>query len=104
MKTYVVLIHFEWKKSVIEKHIVNRSRFYIFFKFQSQVDWEPVFTDNHTEHAASTCTFAILGTVLVVMEKTSGKLHIGMHLMSSSKSVYHSTVFYSKGAAIMNSW
>ena len=29
-------------------------------------DWEPVFTDNHTEHAATTCKFAVLGTVLVV--------------------------------------
>jgi hypothetical protein len=29
-------------------------------------DWEPLFTDNHTEHAATTCKFAVLGTVLVV--------------------------------------
>jgi hypothetical protein len=29
-------------------------------------DWEPVFTDNYTEHAATTCKFAELGTVLVV--------------------------------------
>jgi hypothetical protein len=26
-------------------------------------DWEPVFTDNHTEHAATTYKFAVLGTI-----------------------------------------
>ena len=29
---------------------------------QYHQDWEPVFTDNHTEHAATTCKFAVLGT------------------------------------------
>jgi hypothetical protein len=31
-------------------------------------DLESVFTDNHTEHAATTCKFAVLGTVLDVVE------------------------------------
>ena len=31
-------------------------------------DWEPEFIDNHTEHAAITCKFVVLGTVLVVVE------------------------------------
>jgi hypothetical protein len=35
---------------------------------QYQQDWEPVFTDNHIEHAATTCKFAVLGTVLIKLK------------------------------------